>query len=358
MTKEIFIKYLQGNCSEKEFEQMIFWIKEGSLSTYETGLIQEVWNEFEPEAGPVERIKYNRVLDRIHHQININQNIHPFINQKASARHRIISIFTRAAAILLIPVLTILIYISFSGKNQYAKNINDFEVQAPAGSKMKFELGDGTKVWLNHGSKLRYPYHFEGKDRKVFLTGEAYFEVSHNKDMPFIVGTNSIEVKATGTAFNVSAYPEDNIIETTLVEGQVILYDSDSKSEIKVLSPNESLNFHTQRRNYTVETGNKAKNTSWKDGLLVFRNDPLEDVAKKLARWYNVNVEITNEKIKKFTYTATFTDETLAQVLELMTIPTPVCYKLTEIKKLPDGSFSKQKVIIGPKNIIKRLSNN
>jgi transmembrane sensor len=354
MTKELFIKYLQGSCTEVEFEQILSWIKEGSLTTSEKGMIQEVWNEFEPDAGPAERIKYNRVLDKIHHQININQNSKPFIIQKFPARYRILSIITRAAAILLIPVLTILLYTTFSGKDQFAKNTNELEVEAPAGSKMKFELGDGTKVWLNHGSKLKYPYRFEGKNRKVFLTGEAYFEVAHNKDVPFIVGTNRIEVKATGTAFNVSAYPEDNIIETTLVEGRVILYGANSSSEIKVLSPNESLKFNSQKNNYTVETGNTAKNTFWKDGLLVFRNDPLEDVAKKLARWYNVDVEITNEKIKKFTYTATFTDETLAQVLKLMTIPTPVSYKLTEIKKLPDGSFSKQKVIIGPKNIIKR----
>jgi transmembrane sensor len=351
MTKDLFIKYLQGNCSEEEFEQIMVWIKEGALVTSEKGMIQEVWDEFESEAGPLERIKYKRVLDRIHHQISRNQNFKPLINQKNSTKNRIFSIITRAAAILLIPVLTILLYTTFSGKDQYAKNINDFEVEAPAGSKIKFELGDGTKVWLNHGSTLKYPYHFEGKDRKVFLTGEAYFEVAHNKDVPFIVGTNRIEVKATGTAFNVSAYPDDDMVETTLVEGRVILYEPISKQEVKVLLPNESLKFNTQNNNYVVETGNTAKNTSWKDGLLVFRNEPLEVIAKKLARWYNVEVEITNEKVKKYTYTATFSDETLSQVLDLMTLPTPVSYKLTAINKLPDGSFTKQKVTIGIKNI-------
>ena len=354
MTKDLFIKYLQGNCSEKEFELILAWIKEGISTTFDKGMIQEVWEEFEPDAGFMERKKYNRVLDRIHHQINISQNSNRLILPKAPVRNRILTAITRAAAVLLIPILSFLLYTTHSYKNQYANNINELEVEAPAGSKMKFELGDGTKVWLNHGSKLKYPYRFEGKDRKVFLIGEAYFEVAHNKNVPFIVGTNILDVKATGTAFNVSAYPEDNFIETTLVEGRVILYGASNSTEIKVLSPNESLKFNSDKSNYTVETGRTAKNTFWKDGLLVFRNDSLEDVAKKLARWYNVDIEITNEKIKKYTYTATFTNETLAQVLELMTIPTPVSYKLSEIKKLPDGSFSKQKVIIGLKNIIKR----
>ena len=352
MTKDQFIKYLQGHCTEKEFEQVLDWFRDGSVTLPDKKMVEELWNEFEPDVVSVDRIKYNLILDKIHHQINLCASDHPVIIQKIAARNRFVTIITRAAAILLLPILSMLLFTTFSHKVQYAENSNDLEIEASAGSRMNFVLGDGTKVWLNHGSKLRYPYRFTGKDRQVFLTGEAYFEVAQNKVVPFIVRTNSIEVKATGTVFNVSAYADDNMVETTLVEGRVILSELKSKSEIKVLSPNESLKFDTQSNKYEVETGNADKNTSWKDGLLVFRNESLEVIAKKLARWYNIEVEITDEKVKKYTYTATFSDETLAQVLDLMTLPTPVCYKLTTIKKLPDGSFSKQKVIIGLKNIL------
>lgn len=353
MTKDLFIKYLQGNCTEKEFEQLLFWIREGALTTSGKGMAQEVWNEFEPEASPVERIKYNQILDKIHHQINVNQNSDRITIQKAPARNRVLSVITRAAAILLLPVLSLLLYTYFSDNGRYANNLNGLEVEAPAGSRMQIELGDGTKVWLNHGSKLKYPYRFDGKNRKVFLTGEAYFEVAHNRKVPFIVGTNHLEVKATGTAFNVSAYPGDDVVETTLVEGKVILYDSGSSNEIKALLPNECLKFNPQKNVYTLESGNTEKYTAWKDGLLVFKNDSIADIGKKLARWYNVEVEITNEKAKEYTCTATFTDETLPQVLELLTLPTPVSYQLTPKNKLPDGSFSKQKVLIGLKNTLK-----
>ena len=350
MTKDIFIKYLQGNCTGAEFDQLLLWIKEDSLKVSEKLMVQEFWDEYEPEARPVERIKYTRVLDKIHHKININQNSAQLVIRKVSTKNRILSILTRAAAILLFPVLTLLFYTILSDKDRYADNLNDLEVEAPAGSRINIELGDGTKVWLNHGSKLKYPHWFEGENRKVFLIGEAYFEVAHNAKVPFIVGTNRLEVKATGTAFNVSAYPGDDHIETTLVEGKVILYERETNNEIKALSPGECLKFITQKNVYTLESGHTEKNIAWKDGRLVFRNDRVEDIAIKLARWYNVEVEIANVKVKEFTFTATFMDETLPQVLELLSLATPVSYKLTSREKLPDGSFSKQKVFIGLKN--------
>ena len=353
MTKELFIKYLQGNCTESEFEQLLLWIREDSLKASDREMVKDVWDEFEPGAGPVERKKYTRVLDKIHHQININQNSSQLLIQRPLTKNRILTILTRAAAILLLPILTLLFYTNLSDKDRYADNLNDLEVEAPAGSRIHMELGDGTWVWLNHGSKLKYPNRFEGEYRKVFLTGEAYFEVAHNAKMPFIVGTNCLDVKATGTAFNVSAYPGDHYIETTLVEGKVILYKSETSREIKALSPGECLKFETKKNNYTLESGHTEKYISWKDGLLVFKNEKVEDVAKKLARWYNVEVEIDNEKVNEFTFTATFMDETLPQVLELLTLATPVSYQLTLQKKLTDGSFSKQKVLIGLKYALK-----
>jgi transmembrane sensor len=358
MTKDIFVKYLLGNCTETEFDQLILWIREDSLNAYNRGIIKDIWDEFEPETESVERIKYTRVLDKIHHQININQNSTQLVIQKAPTINRILSILTRAAAILLLPVLTLLFYTNLSDRDRYASNLNDLEVEAPASSRMHIVLGDGTKIWLNHGSKLRYPYRFEGDNRKVFLIGEAFFEVAHNKEVPFIVGTNHLDVKAIGTAFNISAYPGDDNIETTLVEGKVILNQRKSNLEIKALSPGECLKFNSQKNIFTIESGNTEKYTAWKDGLLVFKNERVEDIAKKLARWYNVEVEITNEKVKEFTFTATFMDETLPQVLELMTLATPVSYKLTIRGKLSDGRFSKQKVLIGLKKHNKKLNVN
>lgn len=349
MTKDLFIKYLQGNCSETEFQQILTWIKEGAATSSDREMIQELWDEFEPEPGSAERKKYDRILDKIHHQINLSQNVLKSDVRKPLVQSRFLLFITRAAAILLLPVLTLLVYTLYSDKEQYAENTNEIVVEAPAGSRMNFVLGDGTKVWLNHGGKLRYPFRFNDKSRKVFLTGEAYFEVAHNKEIPFIVGTKSLDVKATGTAFNVSAYSDDEMVETTLVNGKVILFGGINNHEIKSLSPGECLKYNYSKDSYTVESENTSRYTAWKDGRLVFRNDSLEVITKKLARWFNVEIDITNNKVKEFTYTATFTDETLQKVLELMTIPTPVSYKLSDVKRLDDGSYTKQKVLIGLK---------
>jgi transmembrane sensor len=349
MIKELFIKYLQGNCSEEEFEQFLSWLKQESLTASSERLIKEVWDDFDPAVDSLERVKYNRLLDRIHHQIRINENSTGLTTKKASSGNRFLSIITRAAAILLLPVLSLLLFTTFSEKRQFSENINDLEVEAPACSNLNFELGDGTKVWLNHGSKLIYPYRFDRKSRKVFLKGEAYFAVAHDKKVPFIVGTERLEIKATGTAFNVSAYPTDKNVETTLVEGMVVILESKTNREIKTMVPNQCLKFDIVKNTYTIESGNIEKYTAWKNGLLVFKNDPIEDVANRISRWYNIDVEITDKRAKEFTITATFSDESLSQVLELMTMPTPVSYKLTPKVKLSDSSYTKEKVTIGLK---------
>ena len=349
MTKETFIKYLEGNCTETEFDQFLLWIKEESQKDSAKDFVRDFWAGYEPEAGPVERIKYTRLLDKIHHQINITRNSNPLAATQKSIAKRVLTILTRAAAILLLPVLTLLFYTNRSDTTDYASNLNDLEVEAPAGSQLHFKMGDGTEVWLNHGSKLKYPFRFNRKNREVFLTGEAFFKVAHDANVPFIVGTKSIEVKATGTSFNVSAYPTDDNVETTLVEGKVVLRERGSKHEIKAMLPGEFVKFDLQKKGYVVELGNTEKYTAWKDGRLLFKNEKVLDVARKLARWYNVEVEIVNEKVNEFTFTATFMEETLPQVLDLMTLATPVSYKLTLREKLPDGSYTKQKVLIGLK---------
>jgi ferric-dicitrate binding protein FerR (iron transport regulator) len=350
MTKELLKKFLMEKCTEEEFEQLLQWMREESLSSSGRALIEEIWKEYEPETIR-DKLKYDRILDTIHHRINIRQQerILPVI--KSQPGKNVLSVITRVAAVLLLPVLLVLIYTIINDRaGKLAGNTNDVEVISPLSSKMFIELGDGTKVWLNNGSKLKYPYRFTGKNRKVFLTGEAYFKIAPNKKMPFIVGTSDIEVKATGTEFNVMAYPEDPVIETALVEGQVILYRRGNGEEFKTMRPNECLKFNTQHQTYEVDSGNLGKYILWKDGQLTFKNDAIEQVAEKLARWYNIDISFSDAKAKEFTYTATFADESLQQVLELMQLATPITCELIPSKRLPDGSHSKRIVVIGLKH--------
>jgi len=356
MSKDIFLKYLNGNCTDEEFEKLLAWIREESMTASGEKIVQEAWNEFIPEV-PVDKIRYDRLLDLIHTEMNINPDSARPAVVKRIAGNRIWQVITRVAAILLLPVLSLLIYKMASDKDRYIANSNELEVEAPAGFRMNIEFGDGTKVWLNHGSKLRYPYRFDARCRKVFLTGEAYFVVAHNKNVPFIVSTKDLDIEATGTEFNVSAYQGENIVETTLVGGQVNLYEKGGTAPVKIMEPGECIRYNSQTNNCTTQSGDIRKYIAWKDGLLIFQNDSIPEIAKKLERWYNVDVEIENEKVKEYTCTGTFSDETFSQVLELMSLPSPVRYRLTPKERLPDGSFSKQSVIIGLKKNNKNTTN-
>lgn len=349
MTKEQFIRYLQGRCTEQEFDQIMELLRDHSFDFFDREEAEQVWNDFNP-AETSDRMKYDLLLEKIHQRIESAADTRIVTLPENRSSRRWLTILTRAAAILLLPVLSLLLYTLYADRSPVAGTPSDLVVEAPAGSRMNFTLGDGTKVWLNHGAKLTFPYQFKGKERKVHLSGEAYFVVAHNKEVPFIVETKHLNVKATGTEFNVSAYSDDQMEVTTLMEGKVILYEKDSHKEIKELSPDQSLKYTIASRVSKLEEGNSDKYVAWKNGLLVFKNDPIADIANKLGKWYNVDVEIVNEKAKNYTCTATFTDETLGQVLELMSLPTPVYFQLLPREKAPDGSFVKQKVRIGLKD--------
>lgn len=230
------------------------------------------------------------------------------------------------------------------------KDIVYNEVLVPKGAKSQITLTDGTKVWLNGGSKLRYPSSFSNKTREVYLDGEAFFDVSENKSKPFFVHTTSIQIKVLGTAFNVKSYADDQTIETTLVRGLVEIREVKNNVLTKplLIKPNERATFIKEKgitsitSNHTPQSlkdvpeklpaieVNKVNTTpiiSWKEKSLVFENATLEDIATKLERWYGIKVHILNDDLKKYRYKGKFShNETIYQVLEVLKVTTPIKY--------------------------------
>jgi ferric-dicitrate binding protein FerR (iron transport regulator) len=192
-------------------------------------------------------------------------------------------------------------------------------ISTPYGGKTHFVLPDGSSVWLNSGSTFSYPSRFDG-ERIVELTGEAYFNVEKQKE-PFKVKTKYGEVEVFGTEFNVKAYENETFL-TTLESGAVVftnIYGKQAKLEpgTQVLFDNE--NFKLRR----VET---KLFTSWKDGKLIFRDEPLQNIISQLERWYNVEIELQDERIKNLKYNGTIEMETFSEVLELIKVTTPIKY--------------------------------
>ena len=216
------------------------------------------------------------------------------------------------------------------------------KVEIPRGGEYALVLSDGTKVHLNSMSSLRFPVAFTTGKREVELQGEAYFEVESDKKHPFIVKTKELTVEATGTAFNVNAYTSDNVTAVTLVKGKVAV-TLDKKKTIS-LSPGEKIDYNLATSLYNVNKTNTYKWCSWKDGILIFRDDPLEYVFKRLGQTYNVEFILKDAELGKYSYKATFEGESLNEILRLLEMSAPIRCKEVSNRNTNNEKFEKQRI--------------
>lgn len=352
MKKELLIKYLYNKCTETELSEVFKWIDVDTLNKEGKSWIFEDWNTYQESGNLEEDEKFTAIFDKIQERIDNNT---PENSREANKTFTLPSVthwITRAAAVLLIPVLTFLFYTLSEKKNisdQYANlAIDSLEVIAPMGSRTVVQLSDGSVVHLNYGSKIKYPQFFLGNTRKVVLTGEGFFKVAHNPEKPFIVKAGNLNIKAVGTTFNVLAYPDNDVIETTLVNGKVILEQINLKEKSKTIGtmiPGQHVEYNVESGDIVSTQGKVEKYISWTEGKLVFEDTPIHQVAERLSRMFNVDFEI-KEELNDYNYTVTLEDESLTQILDLMTIATPVVYITLPRRKLPDGAFSKQRIIL------------
>lgn len=169
-------------------------------------------------------------------------------------------------------------------------------LRIPQGGEYSLTLSDGTKVWLNSKTELTYPVSFTGKERRVKLNGEAYFEVARNEALPFIVETDQMDVKVLGTSFNVNAYRDELEFVTTLVSGRVEVQGAGTAA--RVLSPSEQALWNRKTGVTTVREVNASPFIQWREGKFVFRDNDLESVMRILARWYDLDYQFLQPELK------------------------------------------------------------
>lgn len=349
----LFKKYLNNACSEQEVEEMLSFIENPLHSDV---LKQEANSQFlsidklSPDElkTPQNQASMDRILDRLHHQINQQEEK---IRIVPGRKKNFIAFFAKAAAILILPLLAYSAYLTF--KTPAKTHIQTAEVvwksvKTAAGMQTDFILPDGSHVWLNSGSILEYPVTFAHDIRQVKLTGEAFFDVKKDPSHPFIVNAGKLNVEVKGTRFDVCNYPNESNSELTLVSGSVRLFKGNyqDKETLALIKPGQRALLDKSLEKLTVSNVDVQKHTSWKEGLLIFRDDKMDDVVIKLNRKFNVNIILQDTEIKAYIYTATFEDESLTQILGLLKISAPVNYKAYKSEQLADKSFSKQKIII------------
>lgn len=214
---------------------------------------------------------------------------------------------------------------------------NDLIVKENAnGVKTRIKLPDGTKVWLNSGSKISYPQAFSMDFRKVELEGEAFFDVHRDTSKPFIVKTRNVETRVLGTSFNVMAYERRNIAITVATgKVQVSSFDSESlKKSMIDLVPNQQASFDLTTGNINVNKIDASRFTAWKEGRLIFNEMKMDEVVQSLERWYGVKVFVQSESIKNCTISIEYTNETLVNVLDGFKYIFNIDYELIDGKKI------------------------
>ena len=353
---EILQRYYDNSYTSEDLQTILALFTEPGNDIIRRITLKSIWSETAERdfSGSQTGYEEDHMLDSIHHRINQAYTENQRIRRGKKKAPNFFYIFSRVAAVLFIPLLvTSLIYF-----NQKANiilpdaDLKYTELHAPPFARISFYLADSTKVWLNNGSRLEYPIDFTGRDRKVFLQGEAYFDVRKDPSHPFKVESGDIIIQALGTRFNVSNYEEEQSIITTLEEGKVLvrLSGQDGKNPVlHELTPSRQSVFVKESQNVQLRTVNTEKYTSWKEGRLFLQNDPMEEVKKKLERWYNVNIVIKDPVILEYRYTGTFQQESLEKVLRMMSIATPITYTIKKGVKQPDNTYSRDTIIISKK---------
>jgi ferric-dicitrate binding protein FerR (iron transport regulator) len=229
-------------------------------------------------------------------------------------------------------------------------------IETPRGSSSVIQLSDGSKITLNAASTLRYPEKFSKRHRQVYLEGEAYFEIAKDAKRQFVVKTPGISVRVFGTSFNIKNYPDENSVETTLVEGSISLYKTNDLGEQVgkeiEMKPDQQVIFYRQNEieaeKADVQEEEEAatkpmkpklmlakridteRYTSWKDGQLIIESEPLYKLAQMLERRYDVTIHFEEEKIKQYRFTGVIDKETIEQVMSAIKLASSIDYRIEE----------------------------
>ena len=346
--ENFILRYLAGETSEQETHDMQEWLqaKEENRSLFARQ--KKLWLCSGALAGyDAEKIK----LDRKRVDLRIRNSE---LQRSLVRANKWIRTLAYAASILLLIGATAVLSYILQPKTP-AKQVELFaggEIETSYGSKSLVTLPDGSKVWVNAGSKITYPADFGETSRNVYLTGEAYFDVAEMDEIPFFVNTDVLQIKVYGTAFNVKAYPDDDRVETTLDNGAISITRNDAPNRIIRVEPNQkvtvmreiqehsgasapdlettssSTQSETPRLLEILEISDTDVITAWKDNRLVFEQEPLWSLAKQLERTYNVQIRFNDENIKSIRYTAAIKEIPIDQVLEAISLTSPIRYSI------------------------------
>lgn len=319
--EKIIIKYLSGGANEQEKAKILEWVRSDSSNAQFFSSLKHAWSlksaEELAKEEPVKSVPFSK----------------EYIRENGPATKRLLGVrrgffIATALSVAALFVLFFSLHLSMKAKiESYKSEITfllsqtdaQYEYSTPYGVKGRVELPDGSNVWLNSGSKISFPPKFEGEYREISFSGEGYFEVVSNPSKPMQIELNSgHKVNVLGTTFNLSSYNNDSMISLLLIKGEVNV-KSPAKGELLKVKPNEKLIIDLPAGKHLKEMPKEFLPTiGWKSGWLVFEETPLEEVFKKMERWYGQKIEVRDPAVLSKRLTAKFHEESAHQVLDLM----------------------------------------
>jgi ferric-dicitrate binding protein FerR (iron transport regulator) len=364
--EELLELYLTGHLTPASREELYRRINEDAEQEFITAWFYRMWDETHSEKPDKKSAEaYLKLKSKLGLK-DSNAIVEKVLFPERKSYNSIYKAVLRYAAVLVLSFGLAWLYFSVRHTQNLSHDIKKNEIIVPNGSKSFLTLEDGSKIWLNSGSRLAYTDFANTTSREVYLEGEAFFDVTGNKRKPFIVHTSHLKLKVLGTKFNVKSYPSEKITETILVSGKVEIEELNASSENKqqiTLRP-------FQKATYSVTTGKIAVDdkktasymkpqvpskieiiekinpelyTSWKDDKLIFSNERLESLIVRLERWYNVDITLNDSLLKNYRYTGKFEKENIEQALQALKLATPLEYSIDKNKITIYASAGKNK---------------
>lgn len=312
--------FLNGRISDSQLRELFFWLnsEKGNLE-YER-LFNELWISKDTEA--LEKIDSSILFSKIEAKIKENH--------LSTKKHFLIGL-RNAAAIFILGLILPVIYYSTNTPSRENRQVVYVKESLSNEKIKKVILPDGSCVSLMSGSTILYPSDFlNDKTRDVELSGEAFFEVAKDSIHPFIVKLGEIGIKVVGTSFNVSNYKDENQINVALKSGKVDLFRGEYRSNDNFvhLVPGKMASFSKNNHEFDIQDVDINKYTSWANGSLIFKDDPLSVIFSRMERWYNIKIITESVAVEEFIFSATIKNENLDQVIELLRFSTPFIFNI------------------------------
>lgn len=349
--QDLVIKFLAGEISENEFIILKSWLEDSSENRRIFDRENELWQKtsFQSKLG---HYKIDSGWNNISMRLGLGKNKR--ISVRVVRKTNFIFLISAACVAGIVAISSL--YLLFNLKNTPTTVIAaSSTISTREGEKAHIYLPDSTEIVLNSGSSIQYDGNYNITERIVRFSGEAYFNVTTNHEKPFIVKLDNMSITATGTRFNVFSFGSEDRVETTLEEG-AIQVSIPGVDPIRLKSGEQIVYFVRSKKVQLSEVATDTY-TSWKENKLRFNDTPFEEVLRRIGRKYNVRFEITNYDLLNLRYTATFIDESIEEVMQMLQTVSPITYKIYNLTTINDKKYTKPKIVVGKRKEIKRILN-